>query len=189
MPLFILVFIVCGEFTPLVAIFFSGAVPRSLWVPKQVQKAREKVEARRREVFRNPPEGLKIEEKREESHKLSKAQIVHIGRSLGLYSSLWDRIDLPPLWLITRRIKKRMKFVELDDFAIRRDGGVEKMEPAEVELAVEMRGLDILGREEEESRRSLSQWLLNRKYLAGRGLSVKRLYLTRPSVWHYPDKH
>ena len=152
-------------------------------MPKQVLKAREKVEVRRREVFRNPPEGLKVEETRKESNTLSKAQIIHIGRSLGLYSSLWDRIDLPPLWLIRRRIKKRMEFVELDDFAIRRDGGAEKMEPKEVELAVEMRGLDILGKEELELRRSLSQWLLNRKFLAGRGLSVKRLYLTRPSAW------
>ena len=186
-PLFILVFIVCGEFTPLVAIFFSGAVPRSLWVPRQVLKAREKVEARRREVFRNPPEGLKIEDTKEESHTLSKAQIIHIGRSLGLYSSLWDRINLPPLWLIRRGIKKRMDSVELDDFAIRRDGGVEKMEPAEVELAVEIRGLDILGKEEQELRRSLRQWLLNRKFLAGKGLSVKRLYLARPSVWPCRD--
>ena len=158
-------------------------------MPKQVLKAREKVEARRREVFRSPPEGLKIEETREESHVLSKAQIIHIGSSLGLYLRLWDRIDFAPLWLIRRRIKKRMEFAELDDFAIRRDGGVGKMEPAEVELAVEMRGLDLLGREEKELRRTLSQWLLNRKYLAGRGLSVKRLYLTRPSVWPYPDKH
>lgn len=156
-------------------------------MPRQVLKAREKVEARRREVFRNPPEGLKIEDTKEESHTLSKAQIIHIGRSLGLYSSLWDRINLPPLWLIRRGIKKRMDSVELDDFAIRRDGGVEKMEPAEVELAVEIRGLDILGKEEQELRRSLRQWLLNRKFLAGKGLSVKRLYLARPSVWPCRD--
>ena len=180
-----LVFVVCGEFTPLVAIFFSGAVPRSLWVPKQVQKAREKVEARRSEVFRNPPENLDLDEKREGSDTLSKAQTVHIGRSLGLYSSLWDRIDLPPLWLIRRRAKKRMDSVELDDFAIRRDGGVENMEAVEVELAAEMRGLDILGREEQSLRRSLSHWLLNRKFLANRGLSAKSMYLTRPSVWPY----
>ena len=173
--------------TALVATFCSGAVPRSLWVPKQVQKAREKVEARRSEVFRSPPENLNLDEKREGSDTLSKAQALHIGRSLGLYSSLWDRIDLPPIWLIRRRVKKRMNFVELDDFAIRRDGGVENMEAAEVELAVEMRGLDVLGRDERSLRGNLSHWLLNRIFLANRGLSVKSMYLTRPSVW--PHKH
>lgn len=46
-PLFALVFICCGEFTPLVAIYFNGAIPRTLWVPKQIEQAREKLEARR----------------------------------------------------------------------------------------------------------------------------------------------
>ncbi|KAL8797573.1 MAG: hypothetical protein Q9195_000390 [Heterodermia aff. obscurata] len=188
MPLFLLIFAICGEFTPLVAIFFSGAVPRTLWIPKQVQKARKKLEARRSEVFRNPPAGLNIdpEEAKIEKKKpgvLPTAEVLHIGRSLGLYSSLWDRIGRPPLWLVRWRIKKRLAFVELDDFAIRRDGGVEGLEAAEVCLAAEMRGLDVLGRKESDLRRDLSDWLLNRSRLARQGLSTRRLYLTRPSAW------
>ena len=186
-PLFLLIFIVCGEFTPLVAIFFSGVVPRTLWVPKQVQKAREKSEARRSEVFRNPPAGLDIDRKEAEPGTLPRAEVLHIGRSLGLYSSLWDRIDRPPLWLIRRRIKKRMEFVELDDFTIRRDGSVEGLEAEEVWLAAEMRGLDVLGRKESDLRRDLSDWLLNKSRLARHGLSARRLYLTRPSAW--PHHH
>ena len=190
MPLFLLIFAVCGEFTPLVAIFFSGAVPRSLWVPKQVQKAREKSEARRKEVFRNPPAGLDIDRKEAEPGIMPAPEVLHIGRSLGLYSSLWDRIDLPPLWLIRRRIKKRMEFVELDDFTIRRDGGVKGLEAAEVWLAAEMRGLDVLGRKESHLRRHLSDWLLSGSRLARQGLSARRLYLTRSSAWppHHADR-
>ena len=187
MPLFILVFVIFGEWTPLVAVFFSGAIPRSLWVPKQVQKAREKSEARRSEVFRNPPAGLDIDRKETEPEILPLAEVLHLGRSLGLYSSLWDRIDLPPLWLIRRRIKKRMDFVALDDLTIRRDGGVEGLEDAEVCLAAEVRGLDVLGRKESDLRRELSLWLLNGNRLAKRGLSPRRLYLTRPSAW--PHHH
>lgn len=187
LPLFFLIFIVCGEFTPLVAILFSGAIPRSLWVPKQVQKVREKSEARRRDVFRNPPAGLDIDRKEAEHQIIPGPEVLHIGRSLGLYSSLWDRIDLPPLWLIRRRIKKRMDFVELDDFAIRRDGDVEELEAAEVLLAAEMRGLDVLGRKESDLRQDLSDWLLNRSRLARQGLSARRLYLTRSSAW--PHHH
>ena len=187
MPLFLLIFVFCGEFTPLVAIFFSGAIPRSLWVPKQVQKAREKSEARRNEVFRNPPAGLDIDRKEAEPGIIPGPEVLHIGRSLGLYSSLWDRIDLPPLWLIRRRIKKRMDFVELDDFTIRRDGGVKGLEAAEVTLAAEMRGLDVLGRKESDLRRDLDDWLLNRSHLARQGLPARRLYLTRSSAW--PHHH
>ena len=187
MPLFLLMFFVCGEFTPLVAVFFSGVVPRTLWIPRQVQKAREKSEARRSEVFRNPPAGLDIDRKEAEPGIVPSAEVLHIGRSLGLYSSLWDRIDLPPLWLIRRRIKKRLDFVELDDFTIRRDGGVEGLEAAEVWLAAEMRGIDVLGRTERDLRKDLSDWLLNRSRLARHGLSTRRLYLTRSSAW--PHHH
>ena len=187
LPQFLLILMVCGEFTPFVVIFFSGAIPRRLWIPKQVQKVREKSEARRREVFRNPPAGLDIDRKEAEHQIIPGPEVLHIGRSLGLYSSLWDRIDLPPLWLIRRRIKKRMDFVELDDFAIRRDGDIEELEAAEVLLAAEMRGLDVLGRKESDLRRDLSDWLLNGSRLAEQGLSARRLYLTRSAAW--PHHH
>lgn len=182
-PLFTLLFICCGEFTPLVAIYFNGAIPRTLWVPKQIEQARKKLEARRREVFRNPPVGLDLDQTRANSETLSKAELLHLGRSLGLYSSLWDRIDLPPLWLIRRRAKKHMDFVELDDFTIHRDGGVENLEPVEVQLAAETRGLDVLGRKESDLRSTLSDWMLNRSALAKNGSPTKMLYLTRPSAW------
>lgn len=184
-PLFALVFICCGEFTPLVAIYFSGAIPRTLWVPKQIEHARTKLEARRREVFRNPPVGLDLDQKRAKSETLSKGELLHLGRSLGLYSSFWDRIDLPPLWLIRRRAKKHMDFVELDDFTIHRDGGVENLESVEVQLAAEMRGLDVLGKKESDLRSSLSDWMLHRSAFAKDGSRMRTLYLTRPSAWPY----
>ncbi|KAG7009012.1 hypothetical protein G7Y79_00003g008800 [Physcia stellaris] len=184
-PLFALVFICCGEFTPLVAIYVNGAIPKTLWVPKQIEHARKKLEARRREVFRNPPVGLDLDLKRADSEPLSKGELLHLGRSLGLYSSLWDRINLPPFWLIRRRAKKHMDFVELDDFTIHRDGGVENLESVEVQLAAEMRGLDVLGKKESELRSTLSDWMLHRSALAKHGSPARTLYFTRPSAWPY----
>ena len=49
-PLFALIWLICGEFTPLVVLFFTGAVPPTIWIPKQVQKAREEAEARRARI-------------------------------------------------------------------------------------------------------------------------------------------
>ena len=46
-PLFALIWLICGEFTPLAVLFFTGAVPPTIWIPKQVHKAREEAEARR----------------------------------------------------------------------------------------------------------------------------------------------
>lgn len=78
-----------------------------------------------------------------------------------------------------------MDFVELDDFTIHRNGGVENLEPVEVQLAAEMRGLDVLGKKESDLRSNLSDWMLNRTALAKHGSSTRTLYLTRPSAWPY----
>ena len=49
-PLFALIWLICGEFTPLVIIFFTAVVPPTIWIPKQVQKAREEAEERRARI-------------------------------------------------------------------------------------------------------------------------------------------
>lgn len=157
----------------------SGVVPRSLWIPKQVEKARRKVEERRREVFRDPDPGLELD-------AVNKEAVLHIGRSLGLYSSLWDRIGVPPMPLVRRRLKQRMEFVEIDDGVIEKEGGVEGLDAEEVEFAAEMRGIDILGREEEELRRLLEKWMKGRRALKVEGKEVTRLFLTRPAAWPVP---
>ena len=184
-PAFGLVFAICGEFTPFVVLAMSHVVPRSLWIPKQVEKARRQLEERRKEFFRTPDPalGLEAEMKGGKVDKMAKPVVLHIGRSLGLYSTVWDRMGIPPTPVVRRRVKKRMEFVEIDDAAIERDGGAEALNGEEVARAAELRGIDVLGWDAVALKGVLEQWLQARKVLMAKEKGVIWLYLTRPAAW------
>jgi hypothetical protein len=178
-PLFALVFLICGEFTPLVVVFMTGVVPKTCRIPKQVEGERQKMEERRALSFRNGTVNavheLPLSQKTE---ALLPEQVVHFGRSLGLYGKMWDRIGGAPQALLRRRVQKWKEYIEVDDAAIQRCGGVDKMSIEEVKIACEDRGLDILGRNDEKLRGVLKAWLANAK-----NEDITRLVLMRPSVW------
>ncbi|KAI9787761.1 MAG: hypothetical protein M1839_000293 [Geoglossum umbratile] len=144
-PIFGVILIICGEFTPFVAFLFSGVVPWTCRVPKHIHKDRVKLERRREESFQNltdPPPATEAS-----LGSLDQKQLLHISRSLGLHSSLWPEvISLPPKYLLRWRIHKRERYLELDDYLIGRDGGVRAMNLEEVKMALVERGVDILGK-------------------------------------------
>jgi len=179
-PLFALVFMICGEFTPLVVIFMTGVVPRTCMIPKQVQKLREKTEARRGESFREGTLSPEDQSSRTvEIDDLKSFQMVHIGRSLGLYPALFDRLfGSFPTAALKARVRRWKEYLELDDVAIERNGGVEQMEMEEVRIAAEERGLDVLGKNDTQLKGVLKNWLAARK-----SRPVTELLLTRPSIW------
>ena len=164
-PFFALIWIICGEFTPLVVLSFAEAIPRTIWIPKQVQKVREKAEKRRAAsknasvaLLAGPPRHFDIESMDE---GLQRNVLRSYAQCLGLYPKWWDRW-IPVVIttsLLKRRVYSRFGELEVDDFAIKRDGGVGKMMEGEVQIACEERGLDILGKEERSLRRSLEQWM------------------------------
>lgn len=170
-PLFALIWLVCGEFTPLVVIFLTGAVPRTLWLPKQVQKAREAAEKRRSKsrkgsvaLFARPPRRSDIESTPLETQRIV---LKSYAQSLGLYPAWWDRWfpTLIPTSLVRRRVYRRLEELEVDDFAIGRDGGAGKMAGGEICMACEERGFDTMGKEESHLRRDLQQWMDQRRTL------------------------
>ncbi len=171
-PLFALIWLICGEFTPLVVIFFTGAVPRILWIPKQVQKAREEAEERRSKsrkesvvLVAGPSQRSDIESMPQEPQR---TVLKSYAQSLGLYPAWWDRWipTLIPTSLVRRRVYRRLEELEVDDFAIGRDGGAGKMAGEEVLMACEERGIDVLGKEDGHLRRDLQRWLDRRRTLA-----------------------
>lgn len=93
-PLFALIWLICGEFTPLVVIYFTGAVPRTIWMPKQVQKVRQEAESRRAKstdastaLFVGPSWQSNIESMPEEPQRKA---LKSYAQSLGLYP-VWVR--------------------------------------------------------------------------------------------------
>jgi len=169
LPLFVLVWLVCGEFTPLVVVFVSRLVPRIIWIPKQVQQAREKTEARRKLALEesivhfNGPTKLEIIDQMVEPRRTNAYR--YYARSLGLYPGLWDRFpsSVLPIWLLKRKVQKRIEYLETDDFAIVRDGGVERMQEQELVWACEDRGIDVLGKEGRELMKDLKSWMETRR--------------------------
>jgi hypothetical protein len=165
-PIFALVFLVFGEWTPLIVPFMSGIVPGPCRTPAQDEGDLKKLEERRREGFREGagPEGLvgSVEELRRE-------QALQVGRSLGLLGKGWERVGLAGLLdgvgLLRRRVSRRLEEVVVDDELIRRDGGVRALEQDEVKRAAVRRGLDVLGPAEEEVRRLLGRWMEGTKGL------------------------
>ncbi|KAL8925171.1 MAG: hypothetical protein Q9208_003676 [Pyrenodesmia sp. 3 TL-2023] len=180
-PLFGLVLCIFGEFTPLVVIFLSGAVPRTCHIPRQVERAREKAEARRKQSFR---EGTVVAGKEigkvEDMAELPKPTLRHVGTTLGLYSDLWDRIGVAPSMLLPRRIRKAVERIEADDLAILRDGGAKGLLKKEVQLAAEGRGLDVVGRPIKDIQSELDRWMKARRH---KDTSVIDLLCRRPSAW------
>ena len=142
-PLFVVLWLICGEFTPLVITVITGAVPRTVWIPKQVQKARKGAEDRRAKsqgasvvLLAGPLRRSDIESMpRGPRYKVLKS----CAQTLGLYPAWWDRWtpSLIPTTLLRRRVYSKLAELDVDDFAIERDGGVATMDEEEVRIACE----------------------------------------------------
>ena len=174
-PVFALVFMICGEFTPLIVIALSNVVPWTCRIPRQIQNDRKKLEQRRQISFRNltlePPSQKGVD-------NLERMQLLHISWSLGLSSSFWDWLggQLPglPTPILRRKVGRRVQYLETDDLLIGKWGGVKQMELEEVRMALIERGIDVLGKKDGELKGDLNAWLRSSEKVP-----VERLLLTR----------
>ncbi|TVY57592.1 hypothetical protein LCER1_G001699 [Lachnellula cervina] len=178
-PIFGLVFIVCGEFTPLVVIALSSVVPWTCRIPKQIAADRKKLEKRRGISFRN----LVVEPPTEKGvDALARMQVLHVSWSLGLSSSAWDWLggQYPglPTWVLRRKVASSVEYLEMDDKLLGDPKRVDELEAEEVRMALVERGVDVLGKPLKDLRADLIAWLKSRDTAP-----VERLLLTRPSVW------
>lgn len=171
LPPFILLWCVCGEFTPLIIVFVTGLVPKVLWIPTQVQQFREKAEERRRSIRlksalgEKPMTAIIRENLLSSPGPTSQEAYQYLAQSLFLYSPWWDRFasSFIPNALLRRRVEARLKDLDVDDFAIARDGGVRNLDGVEVLKACDERGINVLGREVEDLRKELEGWIQDRK--------------------------
>ena len=174
-PIFALVFIVCGEFTPLIVIAIGGIVP---WTCRIPSKSRTIAESSRSGAPSRSAT-LPLEPLKEEgAGALERMQLLHICWSLGLGSRAWDWLggQYPglPNWVLRRKVGRRLDYLEMDDKLIRECGGVGEMEEREVRMACVERGVDVLGKSNEQLSMDLDAWLN-----AAEEVSVERLLLTR----------
>lgn len=125
------------------------------------------LERRRRASFTSMTDGVAVtrfdtsETRRGGLEGLSKSQLLHISRSLGLHGRFWDLSGgiLPPVLLVKGKLKRRLAYLEKDDALLARDGDVETLRDEEVRIACEERGIDVLGQDVETLRDLLRQWV------------------------------
>ena len=176
-PPFLLIFAICGEFTPLVVLAVPNVVPGTCWIPKQVENKRRQLERRRSVSFRNlttemPPMHTTTDQ-------LQRAQLLHLGTTLGVTTGIWiERLGWPPATLLKARIRNRLEYLGKDDSLIVKDGGVDAMDIEEVRMALAERGVDVLGKSDAELKKLLKGWI---QAVAKEGRI--RLCLKRPNVW------
>jgi len=184
-PLFALVLMICGEFTPLVVIALSGVVPWTCRIPKQIESDRRKLEQRRSTSFR---ELTTVTPTQAGVEHLEKTQLLHISRSLGLSSRLWDWVGGLPTALLRRNVSRRVDYLALDDGLIRQAGGIKDMDAEEVKMALVERGVDVLGKGEAQLKGDLNAWLLSREKAPAEKLLLTRYISSNTSQWQLADE-
>ncbi|TDZ26881.1 hypothetical protein Cob_v000259 [Colletotrichum orbiculare MAFF 240422] len=160
-PLFGLVLLVCGEFTPLIVIFVDGVVPYTCRLPRQLDSSFTQAEERRRAAFadfeRAAPQGVAAASP--PPGAVASAARKHVLRSLHLPGMMWDKIGFVPPGMWATKGRLRLAFLEGDDQLLLRDGGAAALEGQEARIACAERGIDCAGRTDDELRRLLDRWL------------------------------
>ncbi|KAK4032357.1 hypothetical protein C8A01DRAFT_41217 [Parachaetomium inaequale] len=105
-----------------------------------------------------------------------------MAKVLGLPVRAWT-----PGFVLGPRVQRRLGFLGVDDALLVQSGGAAALVGEEVRLACADRGVDVLGRGEEELRGVLERWLrlTDGRRLGGEGREreVKRLLLVKDSEW------
>ncbi|KAI1757633.1 hypothetical protein F4782DRAFT_479277 [Xylaria castorea] len=153
LPLFALIVLVCGEFTPLIVLLFPRVTPYTCRIPTQAAVIRRSIEARRAASIR----ALSYVDTTEAA-AVDKVADGHICRSLGLGSPLWDRTGFDVPWAGSRAADVVRRIVQ-DDTMLRNGGGVRALVDDEVVLACEERGIDTLGKDIASLRSQLQAWV------------------------------
>ncbi|KAI1421467.1 hypothetical protein F5Y12DRAFT_706264 [Xylaria sp. FL1777] len=143
-PLFMLMVLVCGEFTPLIVLLLPNMAPYTCRIPGQAAKIRQNAETRRAASFR----ALSRVIDNADASALRTAADGHICRSLGLGSPLWDRTGFDVLFARSRAADAVARIVR-DDTLLRHGGGVAALIDDEVVLACEERGINTSGEDAE----------------------------------------
>lgn len=150
LPLFAVILLVCGEFTPFVVILVPQTVPFTCRIPQQTEKLRKRAEERRR---------IAREEVKNVERESTEVKLPLQARILGLMNGLWDRVGWVPTRLAKRKVEKFLGFLVKDDELLVKGGGVDALQEDEVVLACMDRGINTVGRDVDELRKVLGKWL------------------------------
>ncbi|KAK0673659.1 hypothetical protein QBC41DRAFT_342864 [Cercophora samala] len=147
-----LILLICAELTPVVILAAPNLklTPLTCRMPRELEAIRKRdgeIRKQMREMARNQRKG--------EGEGLDAAvgEILRVGRPMLIPSWLY------PTAARKSKLDRRLAWILADDAMIVQGGGEEELVGEEVKLAVEERGVDVLGKGEEELRGLLRRWL------------------------------
>jgi hypothetical protein len=188
LPAFALVFIVLGEWTPLIALYLTPVIPEPCRVPAQLERMQRKAEARRSERLRrvghdaarlvsrpgagaselgvvdvqrfNAQQARRVRDAlAAPTPRVSLFELLLLSARFDAHPGLLDRLFItPPRALLVRGLRKKMGYLVTDDEMVARDGGWGGLRREEVVRACFERGVDVRGRNEAEMRKVLAVW-------------------------------
>jgi hypothetical protein len=178
----VLVFLIFGEFTPLLIPFLSPIVPGTCKIPHQIDKDRRKLEERRKQSFEALARARAAEDQQSGTggslyphhpEALSPEQARHISRSLGLHASFLDGLGMPSTGSLQARIQTRLMYLAVDDSLVHKYGGVRELSMEELQLAALERGIAVRDKRESVLRKELEEWMHDSKH--GEAALLRRL--------------
>ncbi|KAF3155121.1 hypothetical protein TWF225_001707 [Orbilia oligospora] len=178
-PLFAVLFTVCGEFTPFVVALFSNIVPITCRIPSQIESDRKKREHRIKASFEAFLPSTSINRPVEGLDKLTWKEKVHCSTVVGRHSGLWPSriLPLPFGFVLHKRLSRYEVYISTDDLLIAKGGGVMKLSPPELGIACVDRGIRVLGKSEQQLRAELQRWLTDSK----KGVTIWERWLALPT--------
>jgi hypothetical protein len=185
LPAFGLIFLIFGEWTPLLVMYITPIIPEPSRIPRQVHSDLSKLEARRHARQRKVSlDAMRLMARDRgvagsgghdvvaSAHTirttnpldLTLFELMLASARFNCHSKLWDWAMLtPPKFWLKRNLRKTYEYLRTDDRLIERDGGHQGLEMREVQRACVERGMDVLGKKEGEMRRSLEGWCAEKK--------------------------
>jgi hypothetical protein len=193
---FTLILIICGEFTPLIVPIFGSAItPATCRVPSQITKEREAgskrkylaltahANAQAAQQAGTMPTTVQIGSEQEMALLATRFANAEFARTadtsgvlaasavFGIVKSHQPRFGGVLMGAVYRpRLRKYLRYLEIDDGMIRDGGGVRRLSVEEVRFALEERGLGDVGsilrkgrKVEDVERGALEMWLEARK--------------------------
>lgn len=139
LPLFVVVFCICFEFTPLVVLAFPQVLPGTCVIPSQARKMLEIRSKDARDL-------LKFKGETQPAHSayhMKKDQLHAISKALKLTAAMVPIKWYPTSWLQSR-VENHMKQVRADDILIAKSGGAWNMSLAELQQACLARGIPVI---------------------------------------------
>ncbi|WPH04344.1 Hypothetical protein R9X50_00723300 [Acrodontium crateriforme] len=198
LPLFTVLVMLLGEWLPLLVPYIPNAVPYVCRFPKQIEGMRSKQEERRRRAFREGVVGPHIEIPRTEKDVsstnrgngaaiidgLKYEQLHHLSSTLDLHGRWWETLNVePPRFMIARRLSQKLGYLAIDDSLLLHAGGASKLSSAELGIACEERGMDVLNRADAELQQRLDEWLRQQQKDQGLGQNIMSMLFRRPNAW------